>query len=82
MLKNFLNNKKVPIPSLFNENEFVTNFKIIFKKILKYLLSNNSNLPFKLYSFAVKSLLIVEFPGNYVFVHSHDMISMQMSKVC
>ena len=51
MLKRFLKNKKIPlIPPIFNDNEFVTDFKnqlkFSFYSLQKqsYLINNNSKL--------------------------------------
>ena len=99
ILKTFLNNKKVLItPPLFNENEFVPDFKKkaeLFNSFFAEqcsLQSNDSKLPSRLHYFTEKLLSTIKFSSKDVFdiiqllhpnkEHSHGMIIIRLLKTC
>ena len=99
VLKRFLNNKKIPcIPSLFDENKLVTDFRKkadIFNSFsVKQcsLINSDSYLPSKIIKKTDNSLYSVNFSTEDILqiinkldsnkTHGHDEISIGMLKIC
>ena len=94
MLKSFLNNKKIPlIPSLFNENRFITNFKENFFCTDQCSFMRNAfNLPSNITLCTDNRLFTITFSHedfgkiiqnlNLNKAHGYDNVSIRMLKIC